>query len=156
MSPGLVKILALMVSTGIRRFPCTTISVMTFSCPQSGQATRRRLNKSLRMGWPEPWFFRFKIVREEDESEPAPATVRPLFATAGLSCCMRRIATTSNSGIMENGHYTVEPCEASKPKHCPFYTLCCFRSISGSRLRRLHFNQDGIKRGGVAHVGEFF
>jgi hypothetical protein len=29
-------------------------------------------------------------------------------------------------------------------------------NLSGSRLGELHFNQDGIKRGGVAQVSKFF
>src|SRR5690242_4587231 len=58
-------------------------------------------------------------------------------------------------GIMENGHYTVEHSRASKPKHHERRVLAS-SLLSGSRLNWLYLNQDGIKRGRVAHVGKFF
>jgi hypothetical protein len=58
-------------------------------------------------------------------------------------------------GVLENGHYTVELCRASKPnRHCFFY-LCALVQ-SRIRLNCLYLNQDGIKRGRVAHVGKYF
>src|SRR5215469_13339282 len=68
---------------------------------------------------------------------------------------------------MENRNYTVEPWRASKTALVNPYAVIEL-TISQTardkqvvlRLRRLpeklHFNQDGIKRGRVAQVGEFF
>src|SRR6185437_1958634 len=51
------------------------------------------------------------------------------------------------TGSMENRNYTVEPWRASKTAAV---------RLSPGRLEKLHFNQDGIKRGRVAQVREFF
>jgi hypothetical protein len=48
---------------------------------------------------------------------------------------------------VENRNYTVEQWTPSK--HLRLNVLGC-------RLEKLYFNQDGIKRGGVAQVGKFF
>src|SRR5215467_12792848 len=56
-------------------------------------------------------------------------------------------STTSASGNVENGNYTVELWGASKTGQ---------GLLSAARLTTLHFNQDGIKRSRVAQVGEFF
>jgi hypothetical protein len=57
-------------------------------------------------------------------------------------------ATTSANGSMENRNYTVELWRPSKFMQ-PVGLLA-------SRFGELHFNQDGIKRGRVAHIGKFF
>src|SRR5260370_7530868 len=49
---------------------------------------------------------------------------------------------------MENRNYTVELWRASK--------AAASTCTHGFPPKKLHLNQDGIKRGGVAHVGEFF
>jgi hypothetical protein len=48
---------------------------------------------------------------------------------------------------MENRNYTVELWRASKNSA---------QLLSIGLPKKFHFNQDGIKRGRVAHVGEFF
>src|SRR5215469_1317487 len=77
-----------------------------------------------------------------------------------------------SAGSMENRNYTVEPWRASKtPSRVRIRTAKRpeshsqiskkrenweARPRSRMRLKKLHFNQDGIKRGRVAHVREFF
>src|SRR5258706_5379920 len=58
---------------------------------------------------------------------------------------------TSERWSMENRNYTVEQWRASKIEARSRSTCAC-----GVLPKKLHLNQDGIKRGRVAHVREFF